>query len=49
MADKIIEYMCSHCGKKEIRNTSMGRPLPGKCLRKQGNKPHTWIINRHLS
>ena len=49
MGYKRIEYMCGYCGKKEIRNTSMGRPLQGKCHRKKGNKKHTWIINRHLS
>lgn len=49
MADKRIEFMCSYCGKKEIRNTSMGRPLPGRCPRKPGNKPHSWVINRRLS
>ena len=49
MADKRIEYMCAYCGKKEIRNTSMGRPLPGKCPRKSGDKPHSWRVNRRLS
>lgn len=49
MADKRIEFMCSYCGKKEIRNTSMGRPLPGRCPRKAGNKPHSWVINRRLN
>lgn len=48
MATKRIEYMCSHCGKKEIRFVSLGKPLPGKCPRKQGNKPHTWTVNRKL-
>lgn len=46
MATKRIEYMCSHCGKKEIRFVSMGRPQPGKCPRKKGDKPHTWTVNR---
>ena len=41
MATKRIEYMCSHCGKKEIRFVSMGKPQPGKCPRR-----HVWIINR---
>ena len=48
MDTKRIEYMCSHCGKKEIRFVSMGKPLPGKCPRKQGDKPHTWTVNRRL-
>ena len=46
MATKRIEYMCSHCGKKEIRFVSMGKPQPGKCPRKQGDKPHSWKVNR---
>lgn len=49
MADERIEYMCTYCGKKEIRNTSMGRPFPSKCPREPGNKPHTWTVNRHLN
>ena len=46
MAAKRIEYMCSQCGKKETRYASLGRPNPGKCPRKQGDKPHTWVVNR---
>ena len=45
---KRIEYMCTYCGKKEIRTPSMGRPQPGKCSRKNGDKPHSWVINRKL-
>lgn len=45
MAVKRIEYMCSHCGKKETRFVSMGKPQPGKCPRRQGDKPHVWTIN----
>ena len=41
-----IEYMCSFCGAKKQLPNSMGRPLPGKCPRKSGDKPHTWVINR---
>jgi len=41
-----IEYMCTYCGKKETRSSSMGRPNPGKCPRKKGDKPHSWTINR---
>ena len=48
MATKRIEYMCSYCGKKELRFVSMGKPQPGKCPRKQGDKPHTWMVNRRL-
>ena len=43
---KRIEYMCSHCGKRETRYAIQGRPNPGKCPRKDGNKPHTWVVNR---
>lgn len=48
MATKRIEYMCSYCGKKELRFVSMGKPQPGKCPRKKGDKPHTWTVNRRL-
>lgn len=48
MAGQRIEYMCTCCGKKEIRNTWAGRPMPGKCPRKSGDKPHTWVVNRKL-
>ncbi len=43
-----IEYMCSYCGKKEIKTTLQGRPMPGKCPRKEGNKPHSWRKNREM-
>ena len=43
---RMIEYMCSYCGKKTTRSKRCGRPDPGKCLRKTGDRPHTWIINR---
>jgi hypothetical protein len=26
-----------------------GRPMPGKCPRKQGDKPHSWRKNRTMS
>lgn len=45
---KRIEYMCTYCGKKETRSPSMGRPQPGKCPRKNGDKPHSWVINKRL-
>ena len=48
-----IEWMCTRCGMKTIRSESIGRPMPGKCLR--GNKspngglpPHSWVKNRVL-
>ncbi len=45
-APKTVEFMCSHCGKKTRRPISQGRPQPGKCPRKQGDKPHTWVVNK---
>lgn len=43
---KRVEYMCSYCGKKQVLNETQGRPMPGKCPRKQGDKPHSWRKNR---
>ena len=50
--NKKTEYICSYCGKKEVK--SIGRPAPGNCPRKVKNrdgssKPHSWVINRKLS
>ena len=42
------EWMCTACGKKEIRYVSAGRPQPGKCPRKKGDKPHSWTVNRKM-
>jgi len=46
-----VEYMCSWCGTKTTRSSTMGRPLPGTCPRKGKTrdgkaKPHTWVVNR---
>lgn len=48
MADikKNVEYMCSYCGKKQVKTVNMGRPLPGTCPRRNGNMPHRWLINK---
>ena len=43
---KHVEYQCTWCGKRVIKVDGTGRPLPGKCPRKGGDKPHTWVINR---
>ena len=48
---KHVEYMCSWCGRKEVRSATNGRPAPGQCTRKPKGKdgkmkPHTWVINR---
>jgi len=42
----MTEYMCSYCGRKVIRSNTSGRPQPGKCPRKTGDKPHSWRINK---
>lgn len=47
-AKKAIEYMCSQCGKKQVKLKTMGRPEPGKCPRKTGNRPHSWVKNREV-
>ena len=41
-----VEYICSYCGNKVVRMVNTGKPMPGKCPRKQGNKPHSWTVNR---
>ncbi|MGY3666247.1 MAG: hypothetical protein ACXAHE_21035 [Roseburia sp. 1XD42-69] len=43
-----IEWMCTVCGKKEPRPKTQGRPAPGKCSRKTGNKPHSWTKNKEF-
>lgn len=48
MPTKRIEYMCRYCGAKVIRYATQGKPLPGKCPRKSGDKPHSWTVNRRL-
>lgn len=45
---KKIEYICTYCGKREIKAQIFGRPAPGRCPRKTGDKPHTWRINRKI-
>ncbi|ERJ12742.1 hypothetical protein [Haloplasma contractile] len=39
------KWMCTHCGRRTSRSVSSGRPLPGKCSRKEGNRPHSWVKN----
>lgn len=43
---KRIVYQCSYCGKKETRSINVGRPAPGRCTRKSGDRPHSWVISR---
>lgn len=40
-----IEYMCTWCGHKTTKGINSGRPLPGKCPRRN-SMPHRWVINR---
>lgn len=41
----MIEWKCVHCGQKQTRIESMGRPLPGACPRNNA-RPHEWFENR---
>ena len=43
---KHVEYQCTWCGKRVTKVDGKGRPEPGKCPRKQGDKPHTWVISK---
>jgi hypothetical protein len=45
---KFIEYQCRYCGRKERKAVGFGRPNPGTCPRKTGDKPHSWVINKKL-
>ena len=31
-----------------VNSELQGRPLPGKCPRKTGDKPHSWVKNRTI-
>lgn len=44
--DMSIEYMCTYCGKRELRGDKAGRPSPGKCPRKKNGGPHSWVKNK---
>lgn len=41
-----VEWMCTQCGKKIIKSELAGRPRPERCPRKNGERPHTWVINK---
>lgn len=43
---KMVEWMCTYCGTKVHRSNLIGRPMPGKCPKRTGNKPHVWVKNR---
>lgn len=45
---KKIQYMCRYCGKKQTMLQTVGRPMPGKCSRRKGDMPHSWIRNREM-
>ena len=47
-ANQTIEYMCSHCGQKVMRTATSGRPNPGTCPRRTGDRPHVWVVNRRI-
>ena len=46
MESIVVEYMCTYCGTRQARFQSNGRPMPGKCPRRQNGMPHRWVINR---
>lgn len=46
-------YMCTYCGKTELRRHDQGRPMPGYCPRRGNMKdgkpyPHRWVISRKI-
>ena len=43
-----VEYMCTYCGKKEARPKNTGRPMPGRCPRRNGDMPHRWVKNKEF-
>lgn len=43
---KYIEYMCRYCGTKTSKGKDRGRPMPGKCSKRSGDMPHSWVKNR---
>ena len=46
-----VEYMCTWCGKRVIKDKRFGRPMPGICpLRStaERKRPHVWVSNRQL-
>jgi hypothetical protein len=48
MEFKNVEYICIYCGKRVMKGKNAGRPEPGQCPRKQGDKPHSWRLNRKI-
>jgi len=48
-AKKRIEYMCSQCGRREVRAQITGRPEPGTCPKSPSKRAHRWVKNRTMS
>ena len=47
MAVKRVQYLCRYCGMRETRFVKDGKPLPGRCPKRngtdlKGTKPHVW-------
>ena len=40
---KKVLWTCSWCGAKAMREFTFGKPEPGRCAKKSGDKPHTWV------
>lgn len=38
---KFVVYQCNYCGAKQTRGINSGRPAPGRCTRKSGDRPHS--------
>ena len=50
---KSTVYMCTYCGKTELRRADQGRPMPGHCPRRGNMKdgkpyPHRWVVSRKI-
>jgi len=48
-----VEWMCSYCGMRMVRDAKGGRPMPGTCNRKGKTaagktKPHSWVVSRRF-
>ena len=41
-----VQYKCSHCGQTRTVSVGDGKPDPGRCPRRTGDRPHVWTKNR---
>jgi len=41
-----IEYICRHCGVRRVTGATSSRPEPGRCPKRTGTLPHSWVINK---